>query len=51
VRLYSMSARFMSVRDDYYAVLERLSGNGLDVTDPRLRNAISRTSSSWDVWS
>ncbi len=33
VRLYSMSARFMSVRDDYYDALERLSSNGLNVTD------------------
>ncbi|MEO8016784.1 MAG: Fic family protein [Pseudomonadota bacterium] len=33
VRLYSMSARFMSVRDDYYAALEKLSRGNLDVTD------------------
>jgi Fic family protein len=33
VRLYSLSARFVKVRDDYYAALERLSTHGLDVTD------------------
>jgi Fic family protein len=33
VRLYSMSARFMKVRDDYYSALERISSNALDVTD------------------
>jgi Fic family protein len=33
VRLYSMSARFMIVRDDYYSALERTSMNGLDVTE------------------
>jgi Fic family protein len=33
VRLYSMSARFMHVRDDYYAALQRLSTGSLDVTD------------------
>lgn len=32
VRLYSLSARFMSQRDDYYAALEALSRGGLDVT-------------------
>lgn len=32
VRLYSLSARFMSHRDDYYAALEQLSRGGLDVT-------------------
>lgn len=32
VRLYSLSARFMSRRDDYYAALEKLSRGGLDVT-------------------
>ena len=32
VRLYSMSARIMAVRDDYYAALEQLSRGGLDVT-------------------
>jgi Fic family protein len=31
-RLYSMSARFMDVRDDYYAELERASAGDLDVT-------------------
>ena len=33
VRLYSMSARFMSVRDDYYLALERASTSSLDLTD------------------
>ena len=33
VRLYSMSARFMSVRDDYYLALERASTGSLDLTD------------------
>ncbi len=32
VRLYSMSARFMSVRDDYYSALESTSTGGLDIT-------------------
>jgi Fic family protein len=32
-RLYSMSARFMEVRDDYYAALERLCTGALDVTE------------------
>ncbi len=32
VRLYSISARFMEVRDDYYFALERLSTGNLDVT-------------------
>lgn len=32
VRLYSLSARFMARRDDYYAALERLSRGDLDVT-------------------
>jgi Fic family protein len=32
VRLYSMSPRFMIVRDDYYSALERASTSGLDVT-------------------
>jgi Fic family protein len=32
VRLYSMSARIMIVRDDYYTALEQLSRNGLDAT-------------------
>ncbi len=31
-RLYSMSARFMDVRDEYYAALERTSSGSLDVT-------------------
>jgi Fic family protein len=31
-RLYSPSARFMDVRDDYYAALERASSGPLDVT-------------------
>jgi Fic family protein len=31
-RLYSMSARFMAKRDDYYAALERTSRGSLDVT-------------------
>lgn len=31
-RLYSMSARFMEKRDEYYNVLERTSGGALDVT-------------------
>src|SRR5690606_2738415 len=33
VRLYSMSARFMKVRDDYYAALECLCTHDLDVTE------------------
>jgi Fic family protein len=33
VRLYSMSARFMKVRDDYYSALERLCTGKLDVTE------------------
>jgi Fic family protein len=32
-RLYSLSARFMAVRDEYYGALERLSANSLDATD------------------
>jgi Fic family protein len=32
-RLYSLSARFMAVRDDYYGALERLSTHSLDATD------------------
>ena len=32
VRLYSLSARFMARRDDYYSALERLSRGGLEVT-------------------
>lgn len=31
-RLYSLSARFMDVRDEYYAALERTSSGPLDVT-------------------
>lgn len=31
-RLYSMSARFMDQRDEYYAALELMSSGGLDVT-------------------
>jgi Fic family protein len=31
-RLYSLSARFMDVRDEYYAALERASSGPLDVT-------------------
>ncbi len=31
-RLYSLSARFMAVRDDYYTELERLSTNSLDAS-------------------
>lgn len=31
-RLYSMSARFMNVRDEYYAALEQTSSGPLDVT-------------------
>jgi Fic family protein len=31
-RLYSMSARFMDVRDEYYAALEQTSSGALDVT-------------------
>ena len=31
-RLYSMSARFMDKRDEYYAALERMSSGTLDVT-------------------
>ncbi len=37
VRLYSVSARFMQVRDEYYAALERVSRDSLDLT-------------SWLVW-
>jgi Fic family protein len=37
VRLYSVSARLMAVRDEYYGALERVSRGGLDV-------------SSWLVW-
>ncbi len=33
VRLYSMSARLMAVRNDYYRALEQLSRGSLDVTD------------------
>ena len=33
VRLYSMSARIMAVRDDYYEALAELSRNDLDVTN------------------
>lgn len=33
VRLYSLSAQFMNVRDDYYTALERVSIGGLDITD------------------
>jgi Fic family protein len=32
-RLYSLSARFMAVRDDYYRALEKLSMNSLDATE------------------
>ena len=32
-RLYSLSTRFMAVRDDYYRALERLSTQSLDATD------------------
>lgn len=32
-RLYSLSARFMAVRDDYYAALQALSHGPLDATD------------------
>ncbi len=32
VRLYSLSARFMSERDDYYSALETLSRGGMNVT-------------------
>jgi Fic family protein len=32
-RLYSLSARFMAVRDDYYRALEKLSMNCLDATE------------------
>jgi Fic family protein len=32
-RLYSMSGRFMTVRDEYYSAFERTSAGGLDVTD------------------
>jgi Fic family protein len=32
-RLYSMSARFMAVRNEYYAALQALSGGTLDATD------------------
>jgi Fic family protein len=32
IRLYSMSARFMAVRDDYYDALGALARGGLDVT-------------------
>lgn len=31
-RLYSLSARFMDVRDEYYAALERASSGSLDIT-------------------
>jgi Fic family protein len=31
-RLYSMSARFMEKRDEYYSALERTSGGDLDIT-------------------
>jgi Fic family protein len=31
-RLYSMSARFMDVRDEYYAALEQTSSGALDIT-------------------
>ena len=31
-RLYSLSARFMDVRDEYYAALERTSSGPLDIT-------------------
>jgi Fic family protein len=37
VRLYSVSARLMAVRDEYYGALERVSRGGLDLT-------------SWLVW-
>ncbi len=37
VRLYSVSARFMTVRDEYYGALERASRGSLDLT-------------SWLVW-
>jgi Fic family protein len=33
VRLYSVSARLMTVRDEYYAALERASRGGLDLTN------------------
>src|SRR5688572_9531867 len=33
VRLYSLSARLVKVRDDYYAALERVSTHGLDATE------------------
>jgi Fic family protein len=32
IRLYSLSARLMAVREQYYAALERLSRDSLDVT-------------------
>ena len=32
IRLYSLSARFMDVRDEYYAALERTSSGALDIT-------------------
>lgn len=32
MRLYSLSARFMEVRDEYYAALERTSSGPLDIT-------------------
>lgn len=32
-RLYSVSARLLTVRDDYFAALERLGSGSLDVTD------------------
>ena len=32
IRLYSLSARFNEQRDEYYAVLERTSSGGLDIT-------------------
>jgi Fic family protein len=37
VRLYSVSARFMTVRDEYYGALERVSRGSLDLT-------------SWLIW-
>lgn len=33
IRLYSMSARLMAVRDDYYDALGQLSRGGLDLSD------------------
>ena len=32
MRLYSLSARFMDKRDDYYTALERASSGSMDVT-------------------